>query len=189
MQTVFLAFYSPSTYYNRTEEILGPYTEFIVNNEMVQIPYRIYYNQVYSKKIETLTEIQKIIYYCILTRHHNGYLREKYVRLLLQTKYPQWVMPFIIKMCDDYVLEIVTAIYEFLKNKDNTALKEFCAVNKRVVRNNYDRMLNFWYEYDKTLCPDFYEYVGRKLFRDCLGYSRKLRKRKLYLKAYGPKSD
>lgn len=180
-----------NTIYNgrKLNGILGHYNEFVLNNELVQLPERIYYNELNDDIIATLTETQKTVLYCIFTRSYNGYLREKYVRLLLKTDYPQWAIPFIVKLCDDYVLEILTAIYELLKNKDTAVIKRFCLANKKAVRINYDRMLNYWYEYDKWTFPDFYEYVGRKLFRECLGYSRKLRKRKLYIKAYGQKSN
>ena len=182
IRVVFKLFTRPVYYYgSKLTEVIGPYAEFNVNNELVYIPNRIYYKEVNSIKIKSLSETQKTIFYCIFTRSHNGYLREKYVRKLLATDYPQWAIPFIVKLCDDYVLEILTAIYELLKDKDTTAIKQFCLMNKKAVRSCCDRMLNVWYVYDRYSVPDFYEYVGRKLFLECLGYSRKLRKRKIHI--------
>lgn len=168
-------------YYDSTTEIFDLYTEFYTNNLLVQIPYRIYYNKMNYSKFKSFTDTQKTILYCLLTRSDNGYIREKCARLLLGTNYPSWAIPFIVNLCGDYVLEIVTALYEMLKDTDTTAIKQFCQTNKNVVRRCYDRMLSIWYTYDRYSAPDFYEYVGRKLFHECLGYSRKLKKRKKYM--------
>lgn len=183
VRVVFQLFTRPVYYYgSKVTEVTGEYTtEFVVNNEPVYIPYRIYYKEVSDYKINSLSETQKTVLYCIFTRSHNGYLREKFVRKLLATDYPKWVMPFIVKLCDDYVLEIVTAIYDLLKDKDTAAIKQFCLQNKRAVNNSYNRMINYWYTYDMFTVPDFYEYVGRKLFSECLGYSRKMRRRQKHI--------
>ena len=148
--------------YDSLNEVLGLNNELNLNGELVQIPQRIYYCELIDNEIQSLTETQRTVLYCIFTRSDNGYLREKYVRLLLANNYPQWTIPFIVKLSDDYVCEIVAAVYELLKDKDTSDIRRFCLENKNAVHANYGRMLNYWYEYYKTDCPDFYEYVGRR---------------------------
>lgn len=85
--------------------------DYKLNRDIVKIPYRIYFLDVEDEKIDCLTEIQKLILYCLYTRSSNGYMREKYVRKLLDIDLEEWMIPFVVKLCDEYVVEILEVIY------------------------------------------------------------------------------
>ena len=140
----------------------------LLNGEDIEFPYRIYG----VEKIEiplNFTPIQKIIFHAFLSRSNNGYVREKHIHNILDMDYPQWIFPYIIKLSDEYVVEILELIYSYLKDKDCKEIKDFCKLNAFSFVRSYDRMASYWGEY---YGGSFYKYVGRKLFRECYGYKR-----------------
>ena len=146
--------------------------EYIIGNHVVAIPYRMYLLDISDTEYEKLNQIQQQMLCCIYTRSFNGYVREKYLRKLLDIPFEQWAIPFIVKLCDEYVLELLEIIYDKLKERDNTDIQSFCLKNKGMIRKSYSRMISYWNEYYRGYETDFGKYIGRKLFRECLGYDR-----------------
>lgn len=145
---------------------------YTLNNHIVDIPYRMYLLDIADAEYKKLNQTQKQIMCCIYTRSCDGYVREKYLRKLLDMPMEQWAIPFIVKLCDEYVLEILQIIYDKLKERDNTDIQGFCLVNKASIRKSYSRMISYWNEYYRGYEFNFRQYIGRKLFRECLGYDR-----------------
>ena len=145
---------------------------YILDNFTVEIPYRMYLLDVAEDTYNALNDIQKQILCCIYTRSCNGYIREKYLRKLLEMPFNQWAIPFIVKLCDEYILEIIEIIYGKLKERNNADIQDFCEKNKLTIRKSYSRMISYWNEYYRELEQDFNKYIGRSLFRECLGYNR-----------------
>lgn len=159
--------------------------KYKLSNCNIKFPYRVYIWDVTDRVFNKLNSLQKIILCCIYTRSCDGYIREKYLRKLLDINFDEWVIPYIIKLCDEYVLEIVEVIYEKLKNRDNADIKDFCKLNKSNTRTGYSRMISYWDAYyrrkyfiffDRRKYYSFEEYIGRKLFVDCLGYDKSFEK-------------
>lgn len=148
--------------------------EFKLDNETVKIPYRIHCIPNFKWLTSILSQTQKKILYCIYTRSSNGFIREKYIKKILEEKIEEWEIPFIIKLCDDYVIEILEVIYDLLKNRDNTDIKRFCLDNKKEIFKSYSRMVSYWNEYYREI--GFNNYVGRKIFVECLGYKKDFNK-------------
>ena len=144
--------------------------EYKVKNDAVSIPYRIYFLEPSDNEISKLTTIQRRILYCMYTRCCNGYLREKYIRKLLACNFEEWCIPYIVKLCDEYVVEILYVLYDSLSGRSNDAIKAFCAANKRATRKGHARMISYWNEYYRAENHDLSTYIGTKLFRECLGY-------------------
>ncbi len=152
-----------------TSDNMIAYTQ---KNHIVDIPYRMYLLDIADAEYKKLNQTQKQIMCCIYTRSCDGYVREKYLRKLLNMPMEQWAIPFIVKLCDEYVLEILEIIYDKLKERDNTDIQRFCLVNKVSIRKSYSRMISYWNEYYRGYEFNFKQYIGRKLFRECLGYDR-----------------
>ena len=146
--------------------------EYCLDSVIISIPYRMYCIDGERSKIDNLTDIQKEILYCIYTRSCNGYVREKYLKELLKLDFHSWAIPYIIKLSDEYVVEISEVIYDKLKIRNNDDIKRFCIENKNVINKSYSRMISYWNVYYRSKEPNFHKYVGRKLFRDCFGYNR-----------------
>lgn len=146
--------------------------EYAVENHVVDIPYRVYALDISDAEYEKLSQIQKQILCCIYTRSCNGYIREKYLRKLLDMQFEQWAIPFVVKLCDEYVLELLEILYDKLKERDNTDIQNFCLKNKVPISKGYSRMISYWNEFYRGYEANFRHYIGRKLFRECLGYDR-----------------
>ncbi len=142
------------------------------NNAMIRIPYRMYCIDTDITKEEHLTDLQKEMLYCVYTRSCDGYVREKYLKKLLKLNFDYWAIPFIIKLCDEYVIEILEVIYDRLKDRDNHDIINFCLENKHTIRKSYARMISYWDVFYRNREPNFRKYIGRRLFRECLGYDR-----------------
>ncbi len=148
--------------YNSEKEIY-----VLTDGTQIKFPYRIYCpvdDHAYSQ----LTDIEKLIYDCIFTRHNDGYIREKHIRNLLRSDIPEWCFPYIVRSSADYVLAIVNAIYDRLKQCDNSLLQTFCRNNPGIVRTNYRRAYSYWNVYYRRDFPELRAYVGMKLFSECL---------------------
>ncbi len=162
----------PKTYYNCSAFCTENVIVYSLDNCMVKFPYRIYFMEPDIEKLNELTDMQKVILYCIYTRSCDGYVREKYVKKLLSLDFGYWAIPFIVKLCDEYVIEILEVIYHKLKDRNNSDIKNFCLENKAVINKSYSRMISYWNEFYRDREYNFRNYIGRKLFRECLGYDR-----------------
>ena len=91
--------------------------------------------------------------------------------LLLDAGLEEWCLPFIVSLCDDYVVEIVETVYNALRERNNDDIKAFCKRNESSVRKSYSRMISYWNEYYRRTDKHWKlnEYVGRKLFKECFG--------------------
>ena len=148
------------------------------DNKNIEMPYRLYViDNIQQNDFENLTPTQQTIYHCIFSLSYDGYVREKHIRLLLnQANIQQWVYPFILKNSSEYVVQILDTIYQCLKDKENTDLKVFCKQNLQVFLYYYSRMISYWNEFYRIDCYRYKDYIGRKLYIDCFGYTRELEK-------------
>ena len=156
------AYVRMSDAYNSENEIY-----ILSDSTRIRFPYRIYCaddDHAYSQ----LNDQEKLIFDCIFTRNSDGHIREKHIRNILKTELPEWCFPYIVRSSADYVAEIVSTIYDCLKQRENRQLQTFCRNNTELVQTNYRRMYSYWYEYCRNDFPIFRSYVGRKLFSECL---------------------
>ena len=137
------------------------------DSEMIRFPYRVYLKDNDSVYLKLPDNESKLIYDCIFTRNCDGYVREKYLRNILDSDFPEWCIPYILRLSSEYVVEIVETIYETLKTRDNTDIQAFCRNNPKMVNRAYTRMVSYWDCFYKDKCWRFKDYVGRKLFREC----------------------
>ncbi len=150
-------------------------TTYRLNQEIVDIPYRIKLEEVEDAD---LTQTEKLMLYCVYTRHFDGHIREKYVRKILDMELQDWEYPFFLKISEEYVYEILALIYNKLKGQNNTTIKEFAENNKELLCKGYSKMINYWNRFYRARTLNFHNYIGRKLFRDCFGYNRNYEVRK-----------
>jgi hypothetical protein len=146
---------------------------------LIKFPYRIYYIDVKEEVIDKLSLQQKMILHCIYSRSCDGFIRQKHIQALLQMDYEDWAIPYIVKVSDEYVMEILEMIYDILKEQDTERIRKFCFENTQSFCKSYGRMVSYWNEFYRYRCYNYRNYIGRKLFIKCFGYSRSLEKRKL----------
>lgn len=174
--TIVLSIIPKKTYNNISVGVSDETINYKLNDSSIEIPYRIYFVDISDSEYKQLNNVQKRILCCLYTRSCEGYIREKYLKKLLSSSLDEWSIPFIVKLCDEYVIEILKVIYDMLKDRNNDDVKEFCLRNKEAINRGYQRMISYWNEYYRDKEPDFRKYIGRKIFRECLGYDRSFEK-------------
>ena len=138
----------------------------LLDAEEILFPDRVYgVDDLEAPAFFTLT--QKMIFHAFLSRSNNGFVRERHIRAILIENYPEWIFPYIVKLADEYVIEILEVIYLYLKSQDCSNIQNFCKLNLPSFMRSYSRMVSYWNEYYRR---PFSEYVGRKLFTECFGY-------------------
>lgn len=148
-------------------------TEWLLSSgEVITMPYRIVFEDEFVGDLGSLTSTQRIIYHCIMSRSSDGYVREKNIKELLKTDLPEWAMPYVIKICDEYVVEILQTVYDSLSRQDCRKYKEICALNFEYIKCAHTRMISYWNEFYRWDCYKYENYIGKKLYRDCFGYSK-----------------
>ena len=143
----------------------------LLSGEKIKIPYRVYLSDklVFQNK---LTAQQQLIYHCIFSRSYDGYVRQKHIETLLDPDTPEWAMPYIIKICDEYVKEILEVVYQNLKTRNCEPYKALCQINFDYFKLGHCRMISYWNEYYRYDCYRYKEYIGKKLYSECFGYNK-----------------
>ena len=141
------------------------------SNEKIEIPYRIYLKDKLTF-LNKLTKRQQLIYHCIFSRSYDGYVRQKHIEALLDSDTPEWAMPYIIKVCDEYVYEILECVYQKLKARNCERYKALCQLNFDYFKLGHCRMISYWNEYYRYDCYKYKEYLGKKLYGECFGYNK-----------------
>lgn len=149
-------------------------TYTLPDRQTVSFPYRIYYVDTYEDLCSGLSWTQRMICHAIFTRSFDGYIREKHVRAILMEDYPDWCFPYILKLSDEYVAEILELIYHEMAGKNTDRMKSFCRLNMNSFLLSHDRMISYWNEFYRHNCFHYRDYIGRKLFSECFGYTRSM---------------
>ncbi len=141
------------------------------SGQSIKIPYRIYVDDV-SVSADKLTEGQRLIYHCIFSRSYDGYIRQKHIEAMLGLDLPDYAIPYVIKICDEYVKEILEVVYRELQGKNNEKYKALCALNLDYFKLGHSRMISYWNEFYRYDCYRYKDYVGKKLYHECFGYNK-----------------
>ena len=155
-------------------DISDTISTYTLGNNDIKFPYRVYFYEPAIKDIYSLTKRQKAILHCVYSRSHDGYIREKHITALLLTDFHEWAIPYIVKVCDEYIIDILHVVYSNLKDKNTELIKKFCANNYESFCKSYNRMISYWNEFYRDDCYRFENYIGRKLFIECFGAKRKM---------------
>lgn len=132
----------------------------IVNNEGLCMPDRI--SLIEDNNLDKYTETQQHILYCYFTRHHDGFVREKYLKKIIKLN-NDWMIPFVIKLLGEYVIEILDVIYQDLENIDVRLYKEFIEKNIDFYELTTQRVVSYWNCYYRWRYKYRKDYVGFKI--------------------------
>jgi hypothetical protein len=126
---------------------------------VIAIPSRIYTH-------ETVVALRCIgrpaIRDCLLTRHHNGFVRARSLERLLAAG-NTWTIPFIIQLVGEYVIEILDQIDDAFDAIDPRALGDFIRENPNFLALIKQRVASYWDCYYRAVRPN--DYVGFRLIR------------------------
>jgi hypothetical protein len=138
------------------------YSEVTVREQRLRIPYRIYENPP-PGKVDNLSELARTVLHCLLTRHHDGCVRQQHAEMVISTD-ADWVAPFIVALVGEYVVEIVDAVRAALAELDTPGSWQrrqygrFAADNPGFMSLTRQRAVSYWDCYYRQEYPTFSRY-------------------------------
>lgn len=122
-----------------------------VEGKSLEIPARQYHRRLSRFRCWRMTPTQVGIAACIYSRHHDGYVRQSWLRELFAFDDP-CVAPYVIQLVGEYVVEIVAEIESWLESSYPGApkiqrLMTFAAENPGFVALTESRARSYWHEY------------------------------------------
>ncbi|WP_170092294.1 hypothetical protein [Mycobacteroides abscessus] len=132
-----------------------------VGGEAVDIPYRIYHDSPDPDVPET-HPTQRTILGCLYTRHYDGFVRQQWLRTILDAEHP-WVAPFVIQLLGEYVPEIVDDIDGALRARHAEPYERFITENPQFHTLIRQRAISYWNVYSRSRYPRLCDYPGYSL--------------------------
>ncbi|NYS21152.1 hypothetical protein HFP43_32520 [Streptomyces sp. SJ1-7] len=124
--------------------------EVEVQGETVAIPSRIYIEEPTADREEPrLAGTQQVILHCLYSRHHDGRVRQRHLEQMVASDEP-WVVPFVVQLAGEYVLEIIEAIGRGLPgltvpgSAQRRLYGEFIARNPAFFARTERRVVSYW---------------------------------------------
>ncbi|MES2070614.1 MAG: hypothetical protein V4488_09720 [Pseudomonadota bacterium] len=132
-----------------------------LKSETLSIPYRVYYDKEQLLKCVGCSGPEEIVALCLGTRHFDGYVREKCVKeLLLRDEY--WVVPFLVQLLGEYVVEIAILIEQSLLSVDGKEYAKFLRENPKYFETLGRRAVSYWDVYYRQQYPKLNEYPAAR---------------------------
>lgn len=119
-----------------------------IGDDTVWIPYRIYHDPTLIDSAP-LTPTQNELLACLLTRHHNGLVRETYLLRILSSK-QEWVPPFVVQLVGEYVIEIIRSIRNGIDHLDPGVYGAFLTRNPVFYTTTKARVMSYWNCYHRA---------------------------------------
>src|SRR6266436_2254079 len=141
---------------------IGPVT---VCGEAVQIPTRIYYPEPIGKEADNLGANARVALACLFSRHHDGFVRERYVPKLLSAD-QVWVPPFTLQLVGEYVVEIIEVLASRIDELRNDRYRLFAARNDQFIQLTRHRVMSYWHCYYRSRFPSFNTYPGFRIMNE-----------------------
>ncbi|WP_290783081.1 hypothetical protein [Exiguobacterium sp. UBA6309] len=125
--------------------------EMRLEQERIQIPTRLYLLEVDSERIKQLTSTQQTMLFCLYTRHHDGHIRERYLRQLLKTnQQDEWILVYILELASEYVRDIVDIIVPVIEQWNLEVKRRFVSNDPAYMKRIEDRMISYWNAYYRS---------------------------------------
>ncbi len=141
-----------------TTRILESFSARICNEDVV-IPNRLHNDPTLLHE-DSLTVLQQQLMSCLLTRHSDGFVREKYLSRIIGVN-QIWVPPFVIQLAGEYVIEILHLIQRDLGVLDKALYTQFIRNNPKFLQLTEQRILSYGDCYYRSEMR--HDYVGFKL--------------------------
>ncbi len=124
--------------------------DVIVQGENLSIPSRLYGD---VPPPPNCSDAQKLVWSCLYSRMSDGFVREKFLKEVLHINSP-YVVPFVIQLCGEYVIEIISIIHSNLSKLNREMYIEFFNDNPEFIHLTRQRATSYWncyFQYEKPL--------------------------------------
>ena len=123
------------------------------------------YGLAIARRPESLNPIQRAMFHCLHTRHHDGHVREQHFAALLAPDQPAFVAPFAAQLLGEYVLPIQEQVRTFFRH-NRAILAAFLAENPAYWRKQQNRIRSYWHCYHRYQYPDWPSYPINRLAQE-----------------------
>jgi hypothetical protein len=130
-----------------------------VGGDFVTIPIRLYHDPALINSAG-LSNLHLELVHCLLTRHHDGVIREENLVRIVRSDHI-WVPPFIILLVGEYVIEILSVIHNNLDLLKPSIYSEFLRTNPEFFAAIQQRIVSYWNCYYRSHAKA--TYVGFQL--------------------------
>src|SRR6266700_3005567 len=129
-----------------------------VSGENVFIPRRIYHGPLDVSagfRLRFTNTLQQEMIDCIFSRHADGFIREKHLKRIVQSRYV-WIPPFVIQLAGEYVIEILRAIEQALPHLDSAVYGDFVRSNPEFIQKTKQGIASYWDCYHRSVPREQY---------------------------------
>ncbi|NUQ10889.1 MAG: hypothetical protein HUU26_00985 [Gemmatimonadaceae bacterium] len=136
--------------------------------ERLEIPARIYAPEPDEAAENALAEDQRTILHCLYSRHHDGHVRQRRIEQVIRSSHP-WVVPFVVGLAGDYVVEIQVAILKGLADlprggsPQRRLYGDFVRENPAFLDLTSRRVTSYWDCYHRWRYPKQEDFPGSVL--------------------------
>ena len=130
-----------------------------LSTDLVTVPFRLYFDTTLIR-IEFLTDLQREMVDCLLTRHSDGFTRQRHLARIVGLSH-SWIPPFVVQLSGEYVVEILDVICQSLPTLDSTLYKEFLCANPAFLDLTGQRIASYWDCYYRNTRRE--DYAGFKI--------------------------
>jgi hypothetical protein len=138
---------------------IGP---VVVGPDSLRIPARIYLPEPDPVDLRVLTESQRLIAHCLFTRHHDGHVRERMLRLVLPHN-AMWTVPFVVELLGEYVIEIHRVLEAGIPPAREPSYASFLNDNSTFWHRTRQRVISYWNCYYRHEFPDRKDYPASRV--------------------------
>jgi hypothetical protein len=139
-----------------------------VDRETIEIPNRVYHNPVLID-VGKLSDFQRHLVDCILTRHNDGHVRQTYLDKIIDSNKP-WVPAYVIQLLGEYVVEMQQLIAAKLQGLDKDLYRNFLAANLEFLAFTELRVISYWNCYYRNQIREKYAgFCVLNFFKELIG--------------------
>ena len=113
-----------------------------LGEELLSIPNRIYLDLPILQTAQ-LTQLQSELLDCLLTRHHDGIVRQNHLARIIRSP-SIWVPCFVVPLVGEYVVQILQLIHENLPHLDTSSYADFVRANPEFLGLTDQRVISYW---------------------------------------------
>lgn len=130
----------------------------VVDGEKLVLPGRVYVDPPSASLFGSESPIERLITSCVLSRHHDGFVRQEQVRRLIASEEP-WVIPYVLALVGEYVIEIHQEIADHLPSGLQRDEQKRAAYAQVLVSNPewwlllQQRIISYWAVYYRLDYP------------------------------------
>ena len=130
--------------------------------ETLHIPQRIYFAPPAESAFGALHLAEQSIVACWFTRHHDGHVRERFLRALTAFDCA-WIIAYVVALCGEYVSEVLGYIWERRHLINPIELGRWLRENEPFYARTRNRIVSYWDCYHRSEFPRFDDYMGSHL--------------------------